>query len=59
MAASLEGLALMPEFPFSPVCLSLEPPVLVMSGLDDQQVFVGDKVEMDVEVSEEGAQVIW
>uniref|UniRef100_A0A8D2IV69 Myosin binding protein C, fast type n=1 Tax=Varanus komodoensis TaxID=61221 RepID=A0A8D2IV69_VARKO len=36
-----------------------EPPVLVVSGLDDQQVFVGDRVEMAVEVSEEGAQVIW
>ncbi|XP_062994188.1 myosin-binding protein C, fast-type [Elgaria multicarinata webbii] len=36
-----------------------EPPVLVVNGLDDQQVFVGDKVEMEVEVSEEGAQVIW
>ncbi|XP_003222732.3 myosin-binding protein C, fast-type isoform X1 [Anolis carolinensis] len=36
-----------------------EPPVLVVSGLDDQQVVVGDKVELEVEVSEEGAQVIW
>ncbi|XP_053218731.1 myosin-binding protein C, fast-type isoform X1 [Podarcis raffonei] len=36
-----------------------EPPVLIVGALDDQQVFVGDKVEMEVEVSEEGAQVIW
>lgn len=59
-AARWEGLALIPELsPCSPVCLSLEPPVLVVSGLDDQQVVVGDKVELEVEVSEEGAQVIW
>ncbi|XP_077170416.1 myosin-binding protein C, fast-type isoform X2 [Paroedura picta] len=36
-----------------------EPPVVVSVGLDDQQVYVGDKVEMEAEVSEEGAQVIW
>uniref|UniRef100_A0A8C7E538 Myosin binding protein C2 n=1 Tax=Naja naja TaxID=35670 RepID=A0A8C7E538_NAJNA len=36
-----------------------EPPVLVVSGLDDQQVYVGDKVVLEVEVSEEGAQVMW
>ncbi|KAM4704558.1 myosin-binding protein C, fast-type [Rhinophrynus dorsalis] len=36
-----------------------EPPVLVTKPLDDQQVFVGDRVELEVEVSEEGAQVMW
>ncbi|XP_063576296.1 myosin-binding protein C, fast-type isoform X3 [Pongo abelii] len=36
-----------------------EPPVLIVTPLEDQQVFVGDRVEMAVEVSEEGAQVMW
>ncbi|XP_074872196.1 myosin-binding protein C, fast-type [Carettochelys insculpta] len=36
-----------------------EPPVLIVKGLDDQQVVVGDRVELEVEVSEEGAQVMW
>nr|XP_044614749.1 myosin-binding protein C, fast-type isoform X2 [Equus asinus] len=36
-----------------------EPPVLIITPLEDQQVFVGDRVEMSVEVSEEGAQVMW
>ena len=36
-----------------------EPPVLIVTPLEDQQVFVGDRVEMVVEVSEEGAQVKW
>uniref|UniRef100_A0A8C2QI21 Myosin-binding protein C, fast-type n=1 Tax=Cricetulus griseus TaxID=10029 RepID=A0A8C2QI21_CRIGR len=36
-----------------------EPPVLILTPLEDQQVFVGDRVEMSVEVSEEGAQVMW
>ncbi|XP_064355598.1 myosin-binding protein C, fast-type isoform X2 [Dromaius novaehollandiae] len=36
-----------------------EPPVTVMKGLDDQQVFVGDRVVLEAEVSEEGAQVMW
>ncbi|KAG8521461.1 Myosin-binding protein C, fast-type, partial [Galemys pyrenaicus] len=35
-----------------------EPPVLIVKPLEDQQVFVGDRVEMVVEVSEEGAQVM-
>ena len=41
------------------VRLFLEPPVLIVTPLEDQQVFVGDRVEMAVEVSEEGAQVMW
>ncbi|KAM4016776.1 myosin-binding protein C, fast-type isoform 1-T1 [Anomaloglossus baeobatrachus] len=36
-----------------------EPPVTIVKPLEDQQVFVGDKVEMEVEVSEEGAVVMW
>ncbi|XP_047691104.1 myosin-binding protein C, fast-type isoform X3 [Prionailurus viverrinus] len=36
-----------------------EPPVLIVTPLEDQQVFVGDRVEMSVEVSEDGAQVMW
>uniref|UniRef100_G3U3Y5 Myosin binding protein C2 n=1 Tax=Loxodonta africana TaxID=9785 RepID=G3U3Y5_LOXAF len=33
------------------------PPVLIIKPLEDQQVFVGDRVEMMVEVSQEGAEV--
>ncbi|XP_040181721.1 myosin-binding protein C, fast-type isoform X2 [Rana temporaria] len=36
-----------------------EPPVTIVKPLEDHQVFVGDKVELEVEVSEEGAQVMW
>ncbi|XP_075461649.1 myosin-binding protein C, fast-type isoform X4 [Ascaphus truei] len=36
-----------------------EPPVLITKPLDDQQVFVGEKVELEVEVTEEGAHVMW
>ncbi|XP_050784134.1 myosin-binding protein C, fast-type [Gopherus flavomarginatus] len=36
-----------------------EPPVLITKGLDDHQVFVGDRLQLEVEVSEEGAQVMW
>ncbi|XP_068779521.1 myosin-binding protein C, fast-type isoform X1 [Struthio camelus] len=36
-----------------------EPPVTIAKGLDDQQVFVGDRVVLETEVSEEGAQVMW
>ncbi|XP_063798954.1 myosin-binding protein C, fast-type-like isoform X1 [Pseudophryne corroboree] len=36
-----------------------EPPVTIVRPLEDQQVFVGDKIELEVEVSEEGAQVMW
>ncbi|XP_049757628.1 myosin-binding protein C, fast-type [Elephas maximus indicus] len=35
------------------------PPVLIIKPLEDQQVFVGDRVEMMVEVSQEGAEVTW
>lgn len=49
-----------PESPglLSPLCPA-EPPVLIVTPLEDQQVFVGDRVEMVVEVSEDGAQVMW
>ncbi|XP_058136666.1 myosin-binding protein C, fast-type [Dasypus novemcinctus] len=36
-----------------------EPPILIIKPLEDQQVYVDDRVEMVVEVSEEGAQVMW
>ncbi|XP_035255213.1 myosin binding protein Ca isoform X2 [Anguilla anguilla] len=36
-----------------------EPPVTVTKLLDDMHVVVGDRVEFEVEVSEEGANVIW
>ncbi|XP_043915402.1 myosin-binding protein C, fast-type [Protopterus annectens] len=36
-----------------------EPPVLIERPLDDQQVFVEDRAEFEVHVSEEGAQVMW
>ncbi|XP_055519396.1 myosin binding protein Ca [Leucoraja erinacea] len=36
-----------------------EPPVVINVPLDDQHVFVEDRVEFDCEVSEEGAVVVW
>ncbi|XP_066497735.1 myosin binding protein Ca [Hoplias malabaricus] len=36
-----------------------EPPVTITKLLDDIHVVVGDKVEFEVEVSEDGANVIW
>lgn len=36
-----------------------EPPVLITKALDDMHVVVGDKVEFECEVSDEGANVIW
>ncbi|XP_014341023.1 myosin binding protein Ca isoform X2 [Latimeria chalumnae] len=36
-----------------------EPPVLIVTPLDDQHIMVGEKVEFFVEVSEEGANVRW
>ncbi|XP_021564270.1 myosin-binding protein C, cardiac-type [Carlito syrichta] len=36
-----------------------EPPVLITRPLEDQQVMVGQRVEFECEVSEEGAQVRW
>lgn len=49
--------------PEGPVCHTLpaltEPPVLIMRPLEDQLVMVGQRVEFECEVSEEGAQVKW
>ncbi|XP_036436741.1 myosin binding protein Cb isoform X2 [Colossoma macropomum] len=36
-----------------------EPPVTITKLLDDYHVVVGEKVEFEIEVSEEGAHVIW
>ncbi|KAJ8251055.1 hypothetical protein GJAV_G00216750 [Gymnothorax javanicus] len=36
-----------------------EPPVTITKLLDDMHVVVGERVEFEVEVSEEGANVIW
>ncbi|XP_069804870.1 myosin-binding protein C, fast-type-like [Dendropsophus ebraccatus] len=36
-----------------------EPPVTIVKPLEDHQVFVGDRLELEVEVSEEGAAVMW
>ncbi|XP_066065270.1 myosin-binding protein C, fast-type-like [Chamaea fasciata] len=36
-----------------------EPPVTIMKGPEDQQVVVGERVVLEAEVSEEGAQVMW
>ncbi|XP_078093397.1 myosin binding protein Ca [Mustelus asterias] len=36
-----------------------EPPVTITVPLDDQHVFVDDRVEFDCEVSEEGAVAVW
>ncbi|KAJ8245834.1 hypothetical protein GJAV_G00260800 [Gymnothorax javanicus] len=36
-----------------------EPPITITKLLDDYHVVVGERVEFEVEVSEEGAQVIW
>lgn len=36
-----------------------EPPVTITKLLDDVHTVVGERVEFEVEVSEEGANVIW
>ncbi|XP_063294295.1 myosin-binding protein C, cardiac-type [Pelobates fuscus] len=36
-----------------------EPPILILRPLEDQAVMVGERVEFECEVSEEGAQVKW
>ncbi|XP_033003960.1 myosin-binding protein C, cardiac-type isoform X1 [Lacerta agilis] len=36
-----------------------EPPVLITHSLEDQVVMVGERVEFEIEVSEEGAAVKW
>lgn len=39
--------------------VSLEPPVTITKLLDDVHTVVGERVEFEVEVSEEGANVRW
>ncbi len=36
-----------------------EPPITITKLLDDYQVMVGERVEFEIEVSEEGAHVNW
>ncbi|KAH0616997.1 hypothetical protein JD844_028542 [Phrynosoma platyrhinos] len=36
-----------------------EPPVLVTKGLEDTSAYIGDKIELSVEVSEDDANVKW
>jgi myosin-binding protein C len=36
-----------------------EPPVTIVKDLEDQMVMVGERVELECEVSEEGAPVKW
>lgn len=38
---------------------SAEPPVVIVKNLEDQMVMKGDRVELECEVSEEGANVKW
>lgn len=39
--------------------LSAEPPVTIVKNLEDQMVMKGERVELECEVSEEGATVKW
>lgn len=41
------------------ICFPAEPPVLIMKNLEDQMVMKGERVELECEVSEEGANVKW
>lgn len=40
-----------------PACA--EPPVTITKLMDDYHVVVGERVEFEIEVSEEGAHVMW
>lgn len=55
--ASLEGRPHARMEPLHPC--PAEPPVLITRPLEDQLVMVGQRVEFECEVSEEGAQVKW
>lgn len=47
---------------FKPFFASLcpqEPPVTITKLMDDYHVVVGERVEFEIEVSEEGAHVMW
>lgn len=39
--------------------LFAEPPILIVKNLEDQMVMKGERVELECEVSEEGANVKW
>lgn len=41
------------------MCFLAEPPVLIVKNLEDQMVMKGERVELECEVSEEGANVKW
>ena len=41
------------------MCFIAEPPVLIVKNLEDQMVMKGERVELECEVSEEGANVKW
>lgn len=36
-----------------------EPPITITKLMDDYHVVVGERVEFEIEVSEEGAHVMW
>lgn len=42
-----------------PSLLCPEPPVTITKLMDDYHVVVGERVEFEIEVSEEGAHVMW
>lgn len=46
-------------FPNVSHCPSAEPPVTITKLMDDYHVVVGERVEFEIEVSEEGAHVMW
>lgn len=41
------------------ICDLAEPPVVIVKNLEDQMVMKGERVELECEVSEEGANVKW
>lgn len=45
--------------PLSAYLWSPEPPVTITKLMDDYHVVVGERVEFEIEVSEEGAHVMW
>lgn len=44
---------------FHNISLCPEPPVTITKLMDDYHVVVGERVEFEIEVSEEGAHVMW
>lgn len=42
-----------------PLFVPPEPPVTITKLMDDYHVVVGERVEFEIEVSEEGAHVMW